>query len=483
MPGLGNPNREQPGARTASDTVSSFFNQADLLGGHEGSVRHRQPSEHVDLRRRSARPGRVRVRHQRGRRPPDRCERAATRRIDTLQRARRQHRRPRDREPQRSGRRDEADHPRRERLLPARLQLDAGADRRQVPRDQGPREAAGRRGPRAQGLLGLHDRGRRARDGAAEAGRAVSGDGRAQRDCRAARAAVPRGSGSARRKGTNGSRGSRSRGSRCRSEDARRAEPRAARIGSCSRRLRPTAVRSSADVSPKKARRPRAIRARRCRLREGVPRARRWPPAQALRSTPLPGPLQLAHGRREQPRPGDGLRDPGTDRSGLHQGAGVAQHAAGLQRPDGPRTAGAQSECRRAVRSPIATFSRAERLLSGSRRTARDGAAPAVISAAPESRRDVDVGSPGADRHRRPGRVGTGALVAGSRRLRHRDQREDRVPAQRRSSSRSRSAARRLGSRPRHQGRDLRGGTDAPPRRIRRLTRTSRASSSPSRRG
>ena len=39
--------------------------------------------------------------------------------------------------------RHEADHPRLERLLPGRLQLDAGADRRQVPRDQG----AGASGP------------------------------------------------------------------------------------------------------------------------------------------------------------------------------------------------------------------------------------------------------------------------------------------------------------------------------------------------
>ena len=76
-------------------------------------------------------------------------------------RARRQHRRPRHRQPQRSRRGHEADHARRERLLPARLHLDGGADRRQVPHDRRPREAARRRGPRAQGLLGLHRGGRR----------------------------------------------------------------------------------------------------------------------------------------------------------------------------------------------------------------------------------------------------------------------------------------------------------------------------------
>ena len=55
-----------------------------------------------------------------------------------------------------------ADRPRLELLLPARLQLDAGADRRQVPRDQGAREAARRGRARAQGLLGADRRRRRA---------------------------------------------------------------------------------------------------------------------------------------------------------------------------------------------------------------------------------------------------------------------------------------------------------------------------------
>ena len=84
--------------------------------------------------------------------------------MDTLRMLAEQHRRPRDRQPQRPRDRHEADHARLERLLPARLQLVAGADRRQVPRDQGAREAARRAGARAQGLLGAHaSRMRRAR--------------------------------------------------------------------------------------------------------------------------------------------------------------------------------------------------------------------------------------------------------------------------------------------------------------------------------
>ncbi len=66
----------------------------------------------------------------------------------------REHRRSGDRQSQRPGGGHEADHPRLERLLPARLQLDAGAAGRQVPRNQSAREAVGRSGPRAQGLLG-----------------------------------------------------------------------------------------------------------------------------------------------------------------------------------------------------------------------------------------------------------------------------------------------------------------------------------------
>ena len=74
--------------------------------------------------------------------------------MDTLRDAGREHRRPRDRQPQRHRRRHEADHARLERLLPDRLQLGAGADRRQVPRDQGAGEAARRAGPRAARATG-----------------------------------------------------------------------------------------------------------------------------------------------------------------------------------------------------------------------------------------------------------------------------------------------------------------------------------------
>ena len=126
-------------------------------------VRHRQPQQHVDLRGRSARPGGLRVRHQPGRRPADRPhepERVAR----LAARARRQHRRPRHRQPQRSRRRHEADHARRERLLPARLHVDGGADRREVPHHRRAGEAPRRRRARAQGLLRLHRGGRGARD-------------------------------------------------------------------------------------------------------------------------------------------------------------------------------------------------------------------------------------------------------------------------------------------------------------------------------
>ncbi len=58
---------------------------------------------------------------------------------------------------------DEADRHRLERVLPARLQLDAGAAGRQVPRDQSAREAAGDAGAIAQGVLGADGgRGQRA---------------------------------------------------------------------------------------------------------------------------------------------------------------------------------------------------------------------------------------------------------------------------------------------------------------------------------
>ena len=81
----------------------------------------------------------------------------------------REHRRPRHRQPQRHRRRDEADHAGLERLLSDRLQLGQRADRRQVPRDQSEGQAAGRAGPRPQGLLGVEPRGGRPRDRAGQA--------------------------------------------------------------------------------------------------------------------------------------------------------------------------------------------------------------------------------------------------------------------------------------------------------------------------
>ena len=87
----------------------------------------------------------------------------------------RRDRRPRHHQPQRPGRRHEADRARLERLLPARLQLDAVAQRRQVPPDQGAGAPPRRAGAGAQGLLGADGRRDRAGDGAAQA-RAAAGD-------------------------------------------------------------------------------------------------------------------------------------------------------------------------------------------------------------------------------------------------------------------------------------------------------------------
>ena len=70
----------------------------------------------------------------------------------------RRDRRPRHRQPQRPGQGHAAAGARLERLLPDRLQLDAVAERRQVPRDQGAGEAAGHAGAGPQGLLGADRR-------------------------------------------------------------------------------------------------------------------------------------------------------------------------------------------------------------------------------------------------------------------------------------------------------------------------------------
>ena len=99
-----------------------------------------------------------------------------------------------------------------------------------------------------------------------------------------------------------------------------------------------------------------------------------------------------AHGRREQPRPGDGLGDPGADRSGLLESAGVAQHAERLSKGGPPANCSWSRRMPRPRRLPIATFSRAERLLVRVEAYSGDGAAPASFRATAQSRRDVDGG-------------------------------------------------------------------------------------------
>ena len=87
--------------------------------------------------------------------------------------------------------RHEADHAGLERLLPARLHVDAGADRRQVPRDQGEREAARRRRARAQGLLGADRGGSGARERRRRSRAAAGGHHRAELRSPSPVAAVP----------------------------------------------------------------------------------------------------------------------------------------------------------------------------------------------------------------------------------------------------------------------------------------------------
>ena len=74
MPGVGNPSaatrcrrRRRPTRRTRAD----FINSADLLNDMRDVFDIANRQQHVDLRRRSARAGGVRVRHQPGRRPAD----------------------------------------------------------------------------------------------------------------------------------------------------------------------------------------------------------------------------------------------------------------------------------------------------------------------------------------------------------------------------------------------------------------------------
>ncbi len=72
MPGLGNPARRAPGHGRGQTIARGLLEHGRSQQRHARRVRDRQPAEHVDLRGRSARPRRVRVRHQRGRRarPP-----------------------------------------------------------------------------------------------------------------------------------------------------------------------------------------------------------------------------------------------------------------------------------------------------------------------------------------------------------------------------------------------------------------------------
>ena len=119
--------------------------------------------------------------------------------MDTLQDAGPADRRPRHRQSQRSGDRHDADRSRHERVLPARLQLDAGAVGREVPRDQSAGEAARHSGARAEGLLGADDRRRRARAGPEGRSRPRAWRTRSPRSARRPLRTTRSGPGSARR--------------------------------------------------------------------------------------------------------------------------------------------------------------------------------------------------------------------------------------------------------------------------------------------
>ena len=141
--------------------------------------------------------------------------------MDTLRDAGGEHRRPRHRQPQRPRRRHEADHARLERLLPDRLQLGAGAHRRQVPRDQGEGEAAGRAGARAARATGRSTaRKWRARPRRPSRRRRSRSKRRSPTPWSGRRARASCAPGSARRAARTARRASRSCGSRCRSRRA-----------------------------------------------------------------------------------------------------------------------------------------------------------------------------------------------------------------------------------------------------------------------
>ena len=155
QPGLGNPNQFNPNAgqndinEDRAAWTAGLDMDTDLRELYDTANRNNVAIYAVDPRGLAG----LRVRHQRGRRPSDRHE--VPEHHDGLAAdAGGEHRRPRDRQPERHRRRHEADHARLERVLPDRLQLGAGAHRRKVPRDQGEGEAAGPAGSRAARLLG-----------------------------------------------------------------------------------------------------------------------------------------------------------------------------------------------------------------------------------------------------------------------------------------------------------------------------------------
>ena len=103
---------------------AQFFARRSTCSRICATLRRGQPQQRVDLRGRSARSGGVRVRHERAVVGNEHGSAVPERHDGHAADAGRKHRRPRHREPQRSRGRDEADHPRQQRLLPARLQLD-----------------------------------------------------------------------------------------------------------------------------------------------------------------------------------------------------------------------------------------------------------------------------------------------------------------------------------------------------------------------
>ena len=167
MPGLGNPaaSIRSPGPNDINEDRAHVSRPAiDMESGSARHLRHGEPQQRRDLRGRSARARRrfeFDIDQNVGQQQTDRQYLNAT--MDTL-------RTLADNTDGRAivNRNDLATGmkqiiARQQRVLPARLQLVARADRRQVPRDQGAGEAAGRAGARAQGLLGVHGRAMRKR--------------------------------------------------------------------------------------------------------------------------------------------------------------------------------------------------------------------------------------------------------------------------------------------------------------------------------